>query len=218
VTLASLLETHRSRIAADWATRARSRPGSGYANRPAAEIEEWAASALDAVIQSEGEGSARPLRERATRVAVRLEHAADGSATLAVLNPGTRRRMGPMKRDRITVLIVDDHTVVRRGLSALLGTEADIRVVGEAANGREAVAQAEALRPDVILMDLVMPVMDGVAATAQIMADRPDSHILVLTSFGSDVKLFPAVKAGAVGYLLKDTTPEELVKAIRRAA
>lgn len=123
-----------------------------------------------------------------------------------------------MKRDPITVLIVDDHTVVRRGLSALLGTEADIRVVGEAANGREAVAQAEALRPDVILMDLVMPVMDGVAATAQIMAGRPGSHILVLTSFGSDVKLFPAVKAGAVGYLLKDTTPEELVKAIRRAA
>ncbi len=118
----------------------------------------------------------------------------------------------------ITVLIVDDHTVVRRGLTALLNTERDIRVVGEAANGREAVAQAETLAPRVILMDLVMPEMDGVSATAAIMARHPHAHILVLTSFGSDVKLFPAIKAGAVGYLLKDTTPQELVTAIRRAA
>lgn len=123
-----------------------------------------------------------------------------------------------MSRDPITVLIVDDHTVVRRGLSALLGTEPDIRVVGEAANGQEGIDQAETLRPDVILMDLVMPVMDGVTAIVRILARQPDARILVLTSFGSDIKLFPAVKAGAVGYLLKDTSPEELVKAIRRAA
>jgi NarL family two-component system response regulator LiaR len=118
----------------------------------------------------------------------------------------------------ISVLIVDDHTVVRRGLTALLNTEPDIRVVGEAANGREAIEQAEKLKPQVIVMDLVMPEMDGVTATSAIMARQPDSRVLVLTSFGSDVKLFPAVKAGAVGYLLKDTSPEELVKAIRRAA
>jgi NarL family two-component system response regulator LiaR len=118
----------------------------------------------------------------------------------------------------ITVLIVDDHTVVRRGLTALLNTERDIEVVGEAANGREAIAEAARLKPQVILMDLVMPEMDGVTATAEIVAQQPDAHIVVLTSFGTDVKLFPAVKAGAVGYLLKDTSPEELVKAIHQAA
>lgn len=118
----------------------------------------------------------------------------------------------------ITILIVDDHTVVRRGLAALLATEPDMKVVGEASNGREAVAQAERLHPLVVLMDLVMPGMDGAAATAEIMCRQPETNILVLTSFGSDVKLFPAVKAGAIGYLLKDTTPEELLQAIRRAA
>jgi NarL family two-component system response regulator LiaR len=118
----------------------------------------------------------------------------------------------------ITVLVVDDHTVVRRGLVALLNTEPGIRVVGEAANGVEAIAQAAALKPQVILMDLVMPTMDGVEATTRILERQPDAQVLVLTSFGSDAKLFPAVKAGAVGYLLKDTSPEELVKAIRRTA
>jgi two-component system, NarL family, response regulator LiaR len=118
----------------------------------------------------------------------------------------------------ITVLIVDDHTVVRRGLAALLNTEPDIDVVGEAANGQEAIAKADELLPRVILMDLVMPVMDGVAATTAILAKHPDIHILVLTSFGSDVQLFPAVKAGAAGYLLKDTSPEDLVRAIRQTA
>jgi two-component system, NarL family, response regulator LiaR len=118
----------------------------------------------------------------------------------------------------ITVLVVDDHTVVRRGLVALLNTEPGIRVVGEAANGAEAVERAEGLAPQVVVMDLVMPVMDGVEATRQILARRAGTQVLVLTSFGSDAKLFPAVKAGAVGYLLKDTSPEDLVKAIRRAA
>lgn len=123
-----------------------------------------------------------------------------------------------MTTSPITVLVVDDHTVVRRGLVALLNTEPGIRVVGEAANGLEAIAQARALAPQVILMDLVMPTMDGVEATMRILEQQPDAQILVLTSFGSDAKLFPAVKAGAVGYLLKDTSPEELVKAIRRTA
>jgi len=113
---------------------------------------------------------------------------------------------------------VDDHTVVRRGLVALLATEPGIRVVGEAANGLEAVERAAALRPQVVLMDLVMPGMDGVEATSRILAQHPEAQVLVLTSFGSDAKLFPAVRAGAVGYLLKDTTPEELVRAIRRTA
>jgi two-component system, NarL family, response regulator LiaR len=118
----------------------------------------------------------------------------------------------------ITVLIVDDHTVVRRGLAALLNTEPDIEVVGEAANGQEAIAKADELKPQVILMDLVMPVMDGVTATAEILARHPETHILVLTSFGSDIQLFPAVKAGAAGYLLKDTSPDELVKSIKQTA
>ena len=116
------------------------------------------------------------------------------------------------------MLIVDDHQIVRKGISALLETEADLAVVGEAANGREAVELAEKLAPDVILMDLVMPEMDGIEAIGEIRARRPDSRILVLTSFGSDDKIFPAVKAGALGYLLKDTSPEELLHAIRQAA
>ncbi len=123
-----------------------------------------------------------------------------------------------MNKDEITVLVVDDHEIVRRGICALLETEGDIEVVGEADNGRDAVALAAELTPNVILMDLVMPEMDGVEATRAIRARQSDSHILVLTSFGTDDKLFPAVKAGALGYLLKDTSPEELVQAIRQGA
>ena len=118
----------------------------------------------------------------------------------------------------IKVLIVDDHEIVRTGIAALLETEAGIQVVGEADNGRDAVALAQRLEPDVILMDLVMPEMDGIEATRQICAWRPGSNVLVLTSFGTDDKLFPAVKAGAVGYLLKDTRPLDLIRAIRDAA
>jgi NarL family two-component system response regulator LiaR len=114
------------------------------------------------------------------------------------------------------VLIVDDHAIVRRGVRALLATEADIEVVGEAEDGREAVAEAESLRPDVILMDLVMPEMDGIEATRRITARQPEARILVLTSFAADDKVFPAIKAGALGYLLKDSSPEELVGAIYR--
>ena len=118
----------------------------------------------------------------------------------------------------IKVLIVDDHGIVRTGIAALLETEADFEVVGEADNGRDAVVLAERLDPDVILMDLVMPEMDGIEATREICARRADASVLVLTSFGTDDKLFPAVKAGAVGYLLKDTSPQDLIHAIRDAA
>jgi two-component system, NarL family, response regulator LiaR len=116
----------------------------------------------------------------------------------------------------IRILICDDHAIVRKGLRALLSTEPDIQVVGEAADGREAVAQAKALKPDVILMDLVMPQVDGIEATRQITANQPGTHILVLTSFAADDKVFPAIKAGALGYLLKDTGPGELVQAIHQ--
>lgn len=116
----------------------------------------------------------------------------------------------------IRVLIVDDHTIVRKGIRALLAEIAGIEVVGEAGNGQEAVAQAETLYPDVILMDLAMPKMDGIEATRQIKASQPESRILVMTSFAADDKVFPAIKAGALGYLLKESAPEDLVQAIHQ--
>ena len=98
----------------------------------------------------------------------------------------------------------------------MLGTEPDIEVVGEALDGHEALAKAQELRPDVILMDLVMPGMDGLEATQQITASQPETRVLVLTSFSGDDMIFPAIRAGALGYLLKDLGPEELVQAIRQ--
>ncbi len=121
-----------------------------------------------------------------------------------------------MKTSPIRVLLTDDHAIVRKGVRALLATERDIQVVGEACSGAEAVAQAQVLHPDVILMDVVMPELDGIEATRQITAKLPGTHILVLTSFAADEKVFPAIKAGALGYLLKDSSPEELVGAIRK--
>ena len=118
----------------------------------------------------------------------------------------------------IRVLICEDHAIVRKGIWALLTTEPGIMIVGEAGNGIEAVTQAVALNPDVILMDLMMPELDGIEATRQITAQYPDAHILVLTSFAADDKVFPAIKAGALGYLLKDSGPDELVQAIRQVA
>ena len=117
---------------------------------------------------------------------------------------------------RIRVLIADDHAILRKGIRALLGTEPDMEVVGETGDGLETVAQARALRPDVILMDLMMPKMDGIEATRQITAEQPGVRILVLTSFAADDKVFPAIKAGALGYILKDSGPEELVQAIHQ--
>ncbi len=116
----------------------------------------------------------------------------------------------------INVLVVDDHVIVRRGIRALLSTEPDIQVIGEATNGKEAITQTEALSPDVILMDLVMPEMDGIEAIRHITQHNSQARIVVLTSFATDEKVFPAIKAGALGYLLKDSEPEELVHAIRQ--
>jgi NarL family two-component system response regulator LiaR len=116
----------------------------------------------------------------------------------------------------IRVLITDDHAIVRKGLTALLATERDMKVVGEAQDGQEAVEKAGSLKPDVVLMDLVMPRMDGIEATRKITEAHPEVKVLVLTSFAADDKVFPAVKAGALGYLLKDSSPEELVEAIHR--
>jgi NarL family two-component system response regulator LiaR len=116
----------------------------------------------------------------------------------------------------IRVLIADDHAIVRKGLCALLATEPGIQVVGEARDGVEAVTQAQALQPDVLLMDLVMPRMDGLEATRRIIDCEPKVRILVLTSFGSDDMVFPAIKAGAAGYILKDSGPQELVQAIQQ--
>jgi NarL family two-component system response regulator LiaR len=116
----------------------------------------------------------------------------------------------------ISVLVVDDHLVVRKGIRALLATEPGIEVVGEARDGAEAVVEAAQLQPDVILMDLVMPQMDGIAAIERIMAGQPSARILVLTSFDADDKVFPAIRAGALGYTLKDFGPAELVRAIQR--
>jgi NarL family two-component system response regulator LiaR len=116
----------------------------------------------------------------------------------------------------IRVLIADDHAVVRKGIRALLATEPGVDVVGEAADGAEAVRAAAELRPDIILMDIVMPAVDGIEAVRRIMAAQPGSRILMLTSFATDDQIFPALKAGALGYLLKDTGPEDLVQAIRQ--
>lgn len=117
---------------------------------------------------------------------------------------------------RIRVLIADDHAILRKGIRALLSTEPDMEVVGETSDGLETVAQAKTLHPDVILMDLVMPKMDGIEATRQITAEQPGVRILVLTSFAADDKVFPAIKAGALGYILKDSGPVELVQAIHQ--
>jgi NarL family two-component system response regulator LiaR len=114
------------------------------------------------------------------------------------------------------VLVVDDHVVVRRGIRALLATVDEVKVVGEAQDGQEALERIEALRPDVILLDLLMPRMDGIEVTRRAIAKDPEARILVLTSFAVDDKVFPAIKAGALGYLLKDTGPQELVRAIHQ--
>jgi NarL family two-component system response regulator LiaR len=115
----------------------------------------------------------------------------------------------------IRVLIADDHAVVRRGLRTFLELQDEIEVVGEAEDGEQAVAAAEQLRPDVILLDLVMPRLDGVAAIHGIRERSPASRVIVLTSFLDDDKLLPAVRAGAAAYLLKDVQPQDLVAAIR---
>jgi len=116
----------------------------------------------------------------------------------------------------IRVFIADDHAIVRKGIAAVLEIVPDIDVVGEAENGRDAVYRVEQLRPNVILMDLVMPEMDGIEAIRHIKDRQPEARILVLTTFAGEDKIFPAIKAGALGYHLKDSHPEELVQAIHQ--
>ncbi len=117
--------------------------------------------------------------------------------------------------ETIRVLIADDHAVVREGLRGLITSEPGMEIVGEAADGVEAVAKARSMKPDVILLDLVMPRMGGLEAIGEITGENPEARILVLTSFSEDDKVFPAIKAGALGYLLKDSSPQELLQAIR---
>jgi DNA-binding NarL/FixJ family response regulator len=119
--------------------------------------------------------------------------------------------------ETIRVLIADDHAVVREGLRTFLLLQDGIEVVGEAADGVEAVAEAARLAPDVVLMDLVMPNLDGVGAMRGIRERRPETRVIVLTSFGDDEKLLAAVRAGAAGYLLKNAQPQEVVRALRAA-
>ena len=123
-----------------------------------------------------------------------------------------------MSEKPLRILIADDHAIVREGLEAILNAQLDLSLVGSATNGLEAVCLAAQLNPDVILIDLVMPKMDGLAAIQAIRAANPQACILVLTSFADDERVFPAIKAGALGYLLKDTLPQDLLRAIRDVA
>jgi len=118
----------------------------------------------------------------------------------------------------IRLVIADDHLVVRAGLRAMLGAEPDFDVVGEATTGAQAIDLAARLRPDVVLMDLRMPDVDGVGATARIRERHPDVHVLVLTTYDTDADILKAIEAGATGYLLKDATRDELFRAVRVAA
>jgi NarL family two-component system response regulator LiaR len=120
--------------------------------------------------------------------------------------------------DPISVLLVDDHAVVRQGLRAFFDTQPDLNVVGEAASGEEAIDLATEHVPDVVLMDLVMPGMDGVEATLRIKRISPRTQVIVLTSYHEDEHIFPALRSGALSYLLKDTGMEELAEAVRGAA
>ena len=118
------------------------------------------------------------------------------------------------KEKPIRILIADDHQLVRQGLMALLSVKPGIEVIGQAADGGEAVELAQSLEPDIILLDLLMPNKDGIEATREIKAEDPDARILIITSFAEDENVYRAIKAGALGYLLKDSSPQELMQAI----
>lgn len=118
----------------------------------------------------------------------------------------------------ITVLIVDDHSMVRQGIRAFLEAQADILIVGEAASGKEAIRQVQEHIPDVVLMDLVMPGMDGIESTRAVRQVSPRTQVVVLTSYHEDEHIFPALRAGALSYTLKDVRSEELIEIIRKAA
>lgn len=119
---------------------------------------------------------------------------------------------------KIRILIADDHAIVREGLRALLATEPDIELVGEASDGLQAVSKTHALRPDVIMLDMMMPRKNGLEALLEIKQEWPQARIIVLTSFSDDERVFSAIRNGALGYLLKETSPDELLKAVRSVA
>jgi NarL family two-component system response regulator LiaR len=119
------------------------------------------------------------------------------------------------ERDQITIVIVDDHTIVRQGLRTYLDLQPDLKVVGEAADGQQAVKLVRDQLPDIVLMDLVMPNMNGVDATRAVTSISPSTRVIVLTSFSEDEQVFASIKAGAQGYLMKDVLPQDLVRAIR---
>ncbi len=121
-----------------------------------------------------------------------------------------------MSETMIKILIVDDHAVVRKGIRALLATETDLEVIGEAVDGEQAVTLYQELNPDLLLLDLIMPKVNGIEVIKKIKGDHPQAKILVLTSFAADDQVFPAIKAGALGYLLKDTEPDDLIDAIHQ--
>jgi len=118
----------------------------------------------------------------------------------------------------VRVLLADDQELIREGLSIILGAQPDIQIVGQAVNGEESLTAARKLKPDVILMDIRMPVMDGIAATRAIKAELPEVQILILTTYSEDELVFEGIRAGAIGYLLKDITREQLAEAVRGAA
>ncbi len=119
-----------------------------------------------------------------------------------------------MSTPKIRIVIADDHAVVRKGLQTVIMSAPDMEVIGEAVDGVDAVLKARALKPDVLLLDMLMPRQDGLEAILQIKREDPDAKILVLTSFADDDKIFPTIKAGALGYLLKDSSPDQLLQAI----
>lgn len=123
-----------------------------------------------------------------------------------------------MAKERIRILLVDDQTMFRDGMRVLLSSQPDFDIVGEAADGEQAIQKAAALHPDVVLMDLRMPVLDGAAATRRLRASDPEARVIVLTTFDEDAAIFDGLRAGATGYLLKDAPTEKLYEAIRAAA
>jgi len=147
----------------------------------------------------------------------RPESARQVGAELETIQKALRGSQARAAPPLIRVLIADDHAVVRQGLRMFIDLQDDMQVVGEGTDGAEAVQLAQTLKPDLVLLDLVMPQMDGVEATAKIKAACPETRVIILTSFGEDDKVLPAIRAGAQGYLLKDIRPEALVQAVREA-